>query len=142
MKRTQRKDAKTRGRKEVFENPFTRPRLSAPLRLCVLFPFVCLVFTGCIRSRVTITSEPSGAEVVWRGKPRGATPITIPFEWYWYYDFSLEKEGYEKKELVERFRTPPWFLMPLDLFAELAPVPISDHRYRHYELKKKEEKGL
>jgi hypothetical protein len=92
---------------------------------------------GCIRSRVTITSEPSQAEVVWLGENRGVTPITIPFEWYWHYDIALQKEGYEKFEVIERFRTPPWFLMPLDLFAELIPIPIPDHRRRHYVLKPK-----
>ncbi|MBI3736380.1 PEGA domain-containing protein [Candidatus Sumerlaeota bacterium] len=95
--------------------------------------------SGCIRSRVTITSEPPHAEVTWRGEPRGVTPITIPIKWYWYYDFTIEKDGYEKMERVERFRTPPWFLMPLDLFAEIIPIPMPDNRYRHYKLTKKQE---
>jgi len=101
---------------------------------------VCVFTTGCIRSRVTITSDPPAAEVIWLGQPRGVTPITIPIKWYWYYDFTLQKEGYEKQELVERFRTPPWFLMPLDLFAEMIPVPMPDSRERHYVLKPKEDK--
>ena len=101
--------------------------------------FLCLSLSGCIRSRVVITSEPPQAEVVWRGEHRGVTPITIPFIWYWYQDFTLEKEGYEKMEVVERLRTPPWFLMPLDLFMEIVPIPIRDERERHYVLKKKEE---
>ena len=41
-------------------------------------------------------------------------------------------------EVVERFRTPPWFLMPLDLLMEVIPVPIPDNRYRHYVLEPKE----
>ena len=99
-----------------------------------LMLFVCCAASGCIRSRVHLTSEPAGAEVIWRGDPYGATPITIPFIWYWHYDFALEKPGYEKMEVVERFRTPPWFLMPLDLLMEVIPVPIPDNRYRHYVL--------
>ena len=95
--------------------------------------------TGCIRSRVTITSEPPQAEVIWRGLPRGVTPITIPFKWYWYHDFTIEKEGYESLDVVERFRSPPWFLMPLDIFMEILPVPIPDHRLRHYVLKPTDE---
>ena len=95
---------------------------------------VCLLLGGCIRSRVQITSEPNGAEVIWRGQPYGATPVTIPFIWYWYYDFALEKPGYHRTEVFERFRTPPWFLIPMDLFVELLPIPIHDTRHRHYEL--------
>ena len=90
--------------------------------------------TGCIRSRVTITSDPTGAEVIWRGKPYGATPVTIPFLWYWHYDIGLEKPGYKRLEVTERFRTPPWFLFPLDLLMEIIPVPIPDSRARNYVL--------
>ena len=94
--------------------------------------------TGCIRSKVTISSEPAGAEVVFQGEHRGPTPIEIPIIWYWHYDVKVEKKGYESIEIIERFRTPPWFLMPLDLFMEVLPIPIPDKRERHYILKKKE----
>src|SRR5256885_962031 len=96
-----------------------RSRRFKPLLIAV---FSLAALSGCIRSRVMITSEPTGAEVVWRGKPYGATPITIPFIWYWYYDFTLEKPGYKPLDVVERFRTPPWFLMPLDLPMEMLPI--------------------
>lgn len=112
----------------------------APLRRLrsLLMLAAALIFAGalggCLRSRVHITSEPAGAEVIWRGKPYGATPVTIPFIWYWYYDFALEKPGYKRLDVQERFRTPPWFLMPLDIVMEIVPVPIPDNRYRHYVL--------
>jgi len=94
--------------------------------------------TGCIRSRVFITSEPPGAEVLWRGEPYGATPIEIPYLWYWHYDYALEKPGYERIDVVDRFRTPPWFLMPVDLFMEMLPIPIHDTRERHFVLTPRE----
>lgn len=113
------------------------PLCSAPRR-CLTALLAGLIglssLTGCIRSRVILTSEPSGAEVIWRGQPYGATPVTIPFIWYWYYDIALEKPGYKRLEATERFRTPPWFLMPLDVFMEIIPVPIPDTRERHYVL--------
>lgn len=95
--------------------------------------------TGCIRSKVIITSEPSGAEVIWRDEYRGPTPIEIPIIWYWYYDYTIEKEGYKPVVVLERIRTMPWFLMPLDLIAEIIPVPIPDTRRRHYVLEPIEE---
>jgi hypothetical protein len=104
-------------------------------RLLPLALPLLLILPGCLRSRVQITSEPAGAEVIWRGKPYGATPVTIPFIWYWHYDFALEKPGYETVEVLERFRTPPWFLAPFDLFMEILPIPIPDNRERHYVLK-------
>ena len=90
---------------------------------------------GCIRSRMVITTEPSGARVAVENEDRGNTPIDIPFIWYWHYKIDVEKEGYERLETFERFRTPPWFVFPLDLFWEVLPVPIPDVRKRHYVLK-------
>ena len=112
-------------------------KTAALMALTALAGALALTAGGCIRSRVHILSEPAGAEVIWRGQPYGATPVTIPFIWYWYYDIALEKPGYERLEVTERFRTPPWFLMPLDLFMEMIPIPIPDNRERSYVLKKK-----
>jgi hypothetical protein len=113
-----------------------RARCLPGLALLALAAF-CL--TGCIRSRVHITSEPEGAEVIWHGQPYGATPIEIPFIWYWHHDIALEKPGYQRLETIERFRTPPWFLAPVDLLMEILPIPIPDNRYRHYVLQPKGE---
>ncbi len=107
--------------------------------LCALSLLVALATcTGCIRSRVIITSEPPDATVHFKGAGeemrRGETPVTIPFIWYWYYKVRVEKEGYEPVEAIERFRTPPWFIFPLDFFAEIIPIPFTDTRERHYVL--------
>jgi hypothetical protein len=96
---------------------------------------ILLASSGCIRSRVRITSDPPKAMVRFQNEDRGETPITIPFIWYWYYDIELKKEGYEPEKTREYFRTPPWFLFPLDFFAEILPIPITDTRDRHYTLK-------
>ena len=101
----------------------------AIVAVCIL-----LAATGCIRSRVRITSEPPGATVRFQKVERGETPVTIPFIWYWYYDIDVEKAGFEPVHARERFRTPPWFLFPLDFVAELMPFPIPDTRHRHYAL--------
>ena len=111
------------------------------LRLALTL-IVATSLSGCIRSRVLITSDPPEAEVTWHGEPRGVTPIEIPFIWYWYYDIEIEKEGYVPLATVERFSTPPWMIMPLDLLAELAPFPIRDKRERHYVLEKEVETSV
>jgi hypothetical protein len=120
------------------------PKIRPPFRsiatrrlFALLAAMLLLVPAGCIRSRVRINSQPEGAEVIWRGEPYGATPVTIPFIWYWHHDIALEKPGYERLEAVEHFRTPPWFLMPMDLLCEALPIPIYDTRERTYVLKPK-----
>ena len=99
-----------------------------------LMLFILLGASGCIRSRVRITSEPPDATVYFQNMERGESPISVPFIWYWYYDIEMQKEGYEPLKTQEHFRTPPWFLFPLDFFAELIPIPIPDTRRRHYVL--------
>lgn len=124
--------------RSVLRKPRVRRSAAGAIRIAAIL-LMAASLTGCIRSRVMLTSEPSGAEVTWRGDYRGVTPIEIPIIWYWYYDYSLEKEGYVPIEKVERFRTPPWFLMPVDFFAEIIPFPFPDRRERHYVLEEETE---
>jgi len=92
----------------------------------------CLVLGGCIRSRVIVTSDPAGADVTVNNVHRGKTPVEIPFTWYWYYNFELQKEGYEPVSVQERFRAPFYFWMPIDVVAEAMPFPLYDTKRRHY----------
>lgn len=114
-------------------------RPAARLFTVLVLAAATLALGGCIRSRAVVTSEPENATVYWRGVERGETPIEIPFIWYWYYDIRLEKEGYQPLEVEEYLGTPPWFLFPLDLFAELIPVPLRDTRELHYQLEPESE---
>ena len=109
------------------------------LHILVFILVLLTIFTsGCIRSRVVVTSDPSGADVTMNNTYRGQTPITIPFAWYWYYDFELEKEGFKNLESRERFRTPVWFLIPFDLVMEAMPFNIYDTKRLHYALARAE----
>jgi len=96
---------------------------------------VALAATGCIRSMVRVTSQPSDAKVTINNYERGHTPIEMPIEWYWYYQIRVEKEGCEPLEVSERFYAPPWAVFPFDLLAEALPVPIKNTYNRHYVLK-------
>ena len=108
-------------------------RLS-PVLLTVFLAVVLGFDTGCIRSRLEITSEPPGADVRVERIDRGTTPASVDFIWYWHYEIELRKDGYELVRAVEHLRTPPWFIFPLDLLAELMPFDIPDVRKRHYVL--------
>ena len=101
----------------------------------VIFIFGILSASGCIRSRVIVTSNPSGADVTINNVYRGRTPLIAPFGWYWYYDFVIEKEGYRKIRTQERFRAPFWAVMPLDLVMEAIPINFYDTKRRNYQLK-------
>ncbi|MBN1899736.1 PEGA domain-containing protein [Candidatus Sumerlaeota bacterium] len=102
--------------------------------ICIVFILI-LITSGCIRSRVVVTSQPSGADVTINNAYRGKTPIIVPFGWYWYYDFVIEKEGYQKIKVLERFHTPVWCWIPLDLVMEAIPINFYDTKHRKYTLK-------
>lgn len=94
-----------------------------------------LVGYADIRKSATITSEPSGAKVWINNVYRGKTPVEIPFNWNWYYDFKLEKEGYETLISRERFKAPGKHVIPFDFFKEVIPTKSQEQQWRHYILK-------
>ena len=97
------------------------------------------IFPGAIRKVATITSEPSGAGVWINGVYRGKTPVEIPYNWNWYYDFTLKKEGYQDYCIRERFYAPVRHKIPFDFFAEAIPVKSAEPQWRHYQLAPKKE---
>ena len=112
------------------------------MRKLILLTFLILILaslSGCIRSRVVLTSDPAGADVTFNNYYRGKTPVEIPIIWYWFYDVKLEKDNYKTLEAQERFRAPVWFYMPFDLFCEALPFPIYDTKRRHYALQPEEQ---
>lgn len=120
-------------------------RRRSALKLTHLFiaAVAALVITGCscggIRKIATITSDPPCAKVWMNGVYRGETPVEIPYNWNWYYDFRLEKAGYESYCIRERFYAPPQHWIPFDFVAELSPVRSPEPQWRHYVLTPKPE---
>ncbi len=95
--------------------------------------------SGSMRKIATITSDPPCAQVWMNGVYRGETPVEIPYNWNWFYDFRLEKAGYEPFNIRERFYTSPQHMAPLDLVSELSPVRVNESQWRHYTLTPKRE---
>ncbi len=55
-------------------------------------------------------------------------------EWYGKYDVAVRKEGYETLK-TERWVVAPWWQWPpIDLVAELLPLPLRDRRRLSFEL--------
>lgn len=114
-------------------------RFARKLILLTVAAMALVFFPGAIRKVATITSEPSGAGVWINGVYRGKTPVEIPYNWNWYYDFTLRKEGYKDYCIRERFYAPAKHWIPFDLFAEAAPVRSEEPQWRHYQLVPKSE---
>lgn len=99
-----------------------------------------LLTAGCVRSKVVVTSEPSGAEITMNGVNLGETPLEHPFTWYWYYDFIAEKEGFEPTGKRERFRAPVYLWPGLDLLMEMMPFYVTDTKFVHLTLPELDER--
>lgn len=111
-----------------------RTRLIAVLALGAAF---AAGSAGCVERRLTIGSAPEGALVYINDKEIGHTPITVPITWDGDYDlrFRMEKDvGTPGDPKIERYylhthnkTETPWFsVIPMDLVAELLPIPFKD----------------
>lgn len=90
---------------------------------------------GCaVKRTMVLESEPTGALVFLNGEEVARTPAEIPLEWYGKYDVTVRKEGYETLK-EQRWVTAPWWQwVPIDLVAELLPVPLHDRRRLDFKL--------
>jgi hypothetical protein len=81
---------------------------------------------GCVERTLQIQSEPPGALVYLNGEEAGRTPMRRDFLWYGTYDVQLRKEGYVTKTEETRVWAPWWQIPPIDLLAEVIPLPLRD----------------
>ena len=98
-----------------------------------------LALAGCVERRITIGSDPPGALVLMNDQEIGHTPVTVPITWDGDYDLRLRYEKNvgtpEQPKIVHYYlhthkkTVTPWFdVIPMDLVAELLPVPFKDNQ--------------
>jgi hypothetical protein len=90
---------------------------------------LCAAATGCLHRRMTIRTNPPGAQVYIDGYEIGTTPCSTSFLYYGTRNIRLERDGYETLH-VKQYIPAPWYeIPPLDFFAEnLTPGEIRDER--------------
>jgi hypothetical protein len=98
-------------------------------------PLLALAAGGCVQRTLQIESNPPGALVYLNGDEVGRTPMRKNFVWYGTYDVQLRKEGYQTLSRKTRVWAPWWQIPPIDLLAELVPLPLEDKQYARYDLK-------
>lgn len=91
--------------------------------------------SGCVRRRMTVRTNPSGAIVSVDNQVIGTTPAATSFVYYGTREFRIEKDGY-RTETIRRRINPPWYQWPgIDFVAEtLWPGEIRDERIIDVEL--------
>ncbi len=96
------------------------------LLLCAL---TVLSATGCVRRRMTIRTNPPGAQVFVDDQEVGTTPCSTGYVYYGTRKVTVIKDGYKTETLYHKFN-PPWYqIPPLDFITEnLYPREIRDER--------------
>ncbi len=95
----------------------------------------CAVESGCVQRRLTIRSNPPGAQVYVDDYPIGITPVSTDFVYYGTRKMRLVKSGYETMTVLQPIPAP-WYQYPgLDFVTEnLIPGEIRDERVVDYQL--------
>jgi len=112
-------------------------RLAASLLLLMMMVLLMAAASGCVRRRMTIRSNPPGAQVQIDNYPDpiGVTPTSADFIYYGTREIRLIKDGYETLTVEQPVRTPWYQVPPLDFITEnLWPFEIRDERSFNYTL--------
>lgn len=112
-------------------------KIAMPPSPVVLLAIASMLFGGCVERKLTIRSEPVGADVYVDEVLIGKTPCEHPFLFYGDREIMIEKEGYRTiKEEVDVH--PPFYqFIPLDFITEaVIPFTITDERVFEYTLTK------
>jgi len=96
---------------------------------------VSLFFGGCVQRRMTIRSNPPGAQVYIDDQEIGRTPVSTDFTYYGKRNIRLVKDGFETLT-VKQSVWAPWYEWPgLEFVSEnLWPWEIRDERMFDYQM--------
>src|SRR5262245_45195499 len=95
------------------------PSLAA-VRLMIVCCAVSLMFigSGCVRRRLSVRTNPPGAQVFVDDQEIGTTPCSAPFIYYGTRKITLMKDGYRTETIFQKI-PPPWYeIPPLDFLVE------------------------
>jgi len=93
------------------------------MRILLILTVFALFGTGCVERRMTITSEPTGADVYVNNTWHGKTPMIFPFKHYGTYSIRLEAPDYEPLDAKEPIQAP---------FHQRAYVDFQKRAQRQY----------
>lgn len=100
-----------------------------PSLLLLLCALALLSSGGCVRRRMTIRTNPPGAQVFVDDQEIGTTPCSSAYVYYGTRKVTVIKDGYKTETLYHKFH-PPWYqIPPLDFITEnLFSREIRDER--------------
>jgi hypothetical protein len=108
--------------------------ISLKAALCLTL-VLCTLLPGCLRRRLMVRSNPSGAMVYVDNQPVGTTPCATDFVYYGTREIRLVKAGFETLTVNQPIPVPWYEVPPLDFVTEnITPHKIQDYRTVSYEM--------
>jgi hypothetical protein len=108
----------------------TSRRSRAALAVCLLS-----ILPGCVHRRVTVRTDPPGAQVMVGDREIGYSPASVDFTWYGTEEITLMKDGYEIESHLVKIPRPWYQVPPLDLVSDnLLPGRVKDHHRFDFKL--------
>jgi len=97
--------------------------------LAVLLSGPLCLAGGCVRRRLTVRTNPPGAQVYVDDQEIGTTPCSSAFVYYGTRKITVVKDGYRTETVFQKIN-PPWYeLPPLDFVSEnIVPREVRDER--------------
>jgi len=90
---------------------------------------------GCLRRRMTIRTNPTGAVAYVDNRRIGITPVSTSFRYYGMRHIQLVKDGFETVTEDHKIAAPWYQWFGLDFFAEnLWPRKVRDERILDFQL--------
>ena len=91
--------------------------------------------SGCVRRRLFVNSNPSGALVYVDNQQIGTTPCAVDFTYYGTRELRLVKPGYETLTINQPIPAPWYEIPPLDFISEnFWPRETRDERVVDFQL--------
>jgi hypothetical protein len=106
------------------------------MRILLIGCTLSLLFAagGCVERTLSIDSNPQGAMVVLDDEEIGRTPLRHDFQWYAKYEVIIRKDGYQTLKTTADVKAPIYEIPPLDLVADVLPIPFKDKQQFTYDL--------
>jgi hypothetical protein len=105
------------------------------MRFLPLILAAAVLCSGCVQRRMTIRSNPPGAQVYVDNHEIGRTPVSADFIYYGKRKIRLVKDGFETLT-IDQSVWPKWYQIPgIDFFSEnVVPWEIRDERQFDYQM--------
>ena len=108
----------------------------------LLFCVLLVGAAGCVERKLTINTNPAGAQVFLNDEEIGVSPVTASFNWYGDYNITIRKQGRETLQTHRKLQAPWYDLFPFDFLTQiLYPGRIVDSREWSFELAPQKEVG-